>query len=129
MRTPSLSLCSAAAAGALFIFAALIKPPPKPLRDRLARVSEEEATVDNEIYDAADFGWDQPEHPLLMVNAARCPYFISKIRKHLGAGPHRLLDVGCGGGFVTIPMAEEGLNVTGELSWRTAGTGMTIQLC
>ncbi|KDN52213.1 S-adenosyl-L-methionine-dependent methyltransferase [Tilletiaria anomala UBC 951] len=97
----------------LGLVAALIGPTPTRLPDRLAVIPDSAVHIDNHIYDKEDFGWDDAEHPLKLVNGARIPYFVDTLREKLGKGPLKLLDVGCGGGIATIEMAAAGFNVTG----------------
>jgi 2-polyprenyl-6-hydroxyphenyl methylase/3-demethylubiquinone-9 3-methyltransferase len=75
--------------------------------------------VDNAIYERhADTWWreDGPLHGLrTMMNPARVPYIRRTIAAELGLAPRelRLLDVGCGGGFLAEPFAQLGFRVTG----------------
>jgi 2-polyprenyl-3-methyl-5-hydroxy-6-metoxy-1,4-benzoquinol methylase len=50
---------------------------------------------------------------LYALNTARVPFFARTWRSLLGEGASRMLDVGCGGGVATAPMAAEGFAMTG----------------
>ena len=60
-----------------------------------------------------------PMRPLHVVNALRIDYVISQIASHLGRKPEnavsglRILDVGCGGGLLAEPLAQQGAKVVG----------------
>jgi 2-polyprenyl-6-hydroxyphenyl methylase/3-demethylubiquinone-9 3-methyltransferase len=57
---------------------------------------------------------DGPMAPLHRMNPVRLDYIISRIRSHYGnIEGLRILDVGCGGGLVTEPLARLGAIVTG----------------
>jgi 2-polyprenyl-6-hydroxyphenyl methylase/3-demethylubiquinone-9 3-methyltransferase len=70
----------------------------------------------------ADAWWDPKGDfaPLHRMNPARLGFLREAIAAHFGRGPGRrpfegltLIDVGCGGGLVTEPMARLGATVTG----------------
>ena len=71
----------------------------------------------------ADEWWDVKGKfkPLHMFNPIRIEYIISKIKKHFKIQNNKefflknlkILDVGCGGGLVSEPLARLGANVTG----------------
>jgi len=60
-----------------------------------------------------------PMRPLHVVNVLRMNYIISQIASHLGRKPEhavaglRILDVGCGGGLLAEPLAQQGAKVVG----------------
>lgn len=57
---------------------------------------------------------DGPMAPLHRMNPVRLDYLLSRIRLHYGKIEGlRILDVGCGGGLVTEPLARLGAIVTG----------------
>ena len=65
--------------------------------------------------------WDPrgPMRPLHVVNALRLDYVIERIEAHFGLGRGaslaglRILDVGCGGGLLSEPLARRGAQVMG----------------
>lgn len=69
----------------------------------------------------ADSWWDPngPFKPLHMLNPTRLLYIRQKVEKHFGLAPGaqkpfeglRLLDIGCGGGLISEPMARLGATV------------------
>ncbi len=71
----------------------------------------------------ADEWWDVKGKfkPLHMFNPIRIEYILSKISKHYGLNRDKnqflknleILDIGCGGGLISEPMARLGGNVTG----------------
>ena len=60
-----------------------------------------------------------PMRPLHVVNALRLDYVIAQVASHIGRNPAsalyglRVLDVGCGGGLLSEPMARHGAIVVG----------------
>jgi len=60
-----------------------------------------------------------PMRPLHVVNALRLVYLLERIESHFGAGRAaslaglRILDVGCGGGLLSEPLARLGARVVG----------------
>jgi 2-polyprenyl-6-hydroxyphenyl methylase/3-demethylubiquinone-9 3-methyltransferase len=75
--------------------------------------------INNQIYDdLADTWWDENSPFYLlkaMVNPWRVPYFAAVIQKYFpGELSHlQLLDIGCGGGFLTEEYARLGCRVSG----------------
>jgi 2-polyprenyl-6-hydroxyphenyl methylase/3-demethylubiquinone-9 3-methyltransferase len=71
----------------------------------------------------ADAWWDPNGkfRPLHRLNPVRIAYIRDRVTEHFGRDPHaprplehlRLLDVGCGGGLLSEPMARLGGSVTG----------------
>lgn len=65
----------------------------------------------------ADEWWDENGkfRPLHLINPLRIGYIKHQIEKHLGAkfSQYKLLDVGCGGGLISVPMAKIGFDVEG----------------
>jgi 2-polyprenyl-6-hydroxyphenyl methylase/3-demethylubiquinone-9 3-methyltransferase len=68
--------------------------------------------------------WWDPEgkfKPLHMLNPVRLDYIVTRIAAHFGRDRHaarpfeglRLLDIGCGGGLLSEPMARRGAEVVG----------------
>jgi 2-polyprenyl-6-hydroxyphenyl methylase/3-demethylubiquinone-9 3-methyltransferase len=60
-----------------------------------------------------------PMRPLHVVNALRLRYITGRIQSHFGLAPSeslngiRVLDVGCGGGLLSEPLARQGAAVVG----------------
>ena len=70
-------------------------------------------TIDNRYYDSLGNAWWDPAGPmglLLGMNRFRYRYFRSALGDPKGL---RLLDMGCGGGFLAEPFAAEGADVYG----------------
>ena len=65
----------------------------------------------------ADEWWDPsgPLNTLHAINPTRLEYIRSKIEDHFGSFRENIniLDVGCGGGLVTVPLYKIGANITG----------------
>jgi len=66
----------------------------------------------------ADSWWDVngPFKPLHEINPTRLEYICNQIRKHIGkedVSGLKILDIGCGGGIVSVPLARLGAKVTG----------------
>ncbi|MGP3977339.1 bifunctional 2-polyprenyl-6-hydroxyphenol methylase/3-demethylubiquinol 3-O-methyltransferase UbiG [Streptomyces sp. 8N114] len=76
------------------------------------------AAIDNDYYSAIGDSWWDPQGPLRALhdmNPARVDYFDRTVRKLLGddRSALRVLDVGCGGGLMSEPLAALGYRVTG----------------
>jgi 2-polyprenyl-6-hydroxyphenyl methylase/3-demethylubiquinone-9 3-methyltransferase len=73
--------------------------------------------VNNEIYRCYGERWysaeDDPVALLRAEGRSRNPWIVSEIRKRLPGGEVRILDVGCGAGFLSNKLAREGFVVTG----------------
>lgn len=72
--------------------------------------------IDNEFYDTYGERWytayDDPVAILRAENQTLIPWVLDRIRS-LGAPGHNLLDVACGGGFLTNDFARRRFTVTG----------------
>lgn len=72
--------------------------------------------VNNEIYHRLGERWytaqDDPVALLRAEGALRNPWMIGEIEQHHGNGVP-VLDIGCGGGFLTNPLAAAGFQVSG----------------
>jgi 2-polyprenyl-6-hydroxyphenyl methylase/3-demethylubiquinone-9 3-methyltransferase len=103
-------------------------------------MAEKKKQVNNTFYDDLDslwsFGKDHPIALLIAENKVRNPWIIRTIDKEL-AHSAKILDIGCGGGLLTNPLAKHGHNVTGidvscgSLSWakRTDTTETVCYVC
>ena len=73
-------------------------------------------TVNNAIYSELGQRWyeadDDPVALLRAESKLRNPWVAGKLAE-LGPGPHEILDIGCGGGFLTNYLASLGHTVTG----------------
>ncbi len=73
----------------------------------------ERKVINNAFYDDLHEQWyESQDHPIAILRAehkARLPWIISK----LGKSVRNILDVGCGGGFLTNALAQKGYTVTG----------------
>jgi 2-polyprenyl-6-hydroxyphenyl methylase / 3-demethylubiquinone-9 3-methyltransferase len=73
--------------------------------------------VNNAIYDTLDERWydaqDDPVALLRAESATRTPWIESEIEKRFPRRATRVLDVGCGGGFLSNALATSGRAVTG----------------
>jgi 2-polyprenyl-6-hydroxyphenyl methylase / 3-demethylubiquinone-9 3-methyltransferase len=84
--------------------------------------------VDNEIYDRYGERWytayDDPVALLRAENVVKIPWILDRIRE-IGAPGHKVLDVGCGGGFLSNDFAKRHFNVTGvDLSAKSIDTAL-----
>ncbi len=76
---------------------------------------ETETRINNAFYDTLGKEWyERMDHPVALLraeNAIRLPWISQIILKHY---PHaKVLDVGCGAGLLSNPLAKQGLDVTG----------------
>ena len=77
--------------------------------------------IDNEMYSREDFGWwkgDANSTNVLLryfINPIRFAYFAGILKQKSGGGVsgRKLLDVGCGGGYLCEEFAKIGFDVTG----------------
>ncbi|NGX40032.1 MAG: Ubiquinone biosynthesis O-methyltransferase [Chlamydiae bacterium] len=79
--------------------------------------------INNAFYDDLDEQWlTASDHPIALLrseNALRNPWIAKIVQSHFEA-PCDVLDIGCGGGFLTNYLAEEGHKVSGiDLSVRS----------
>ena len=72
--------------------------------------------INNAFYDELDEKWySDTHHPIALLrreNAARNPWILKILRERRGS-QLKVLDVGCGGGFLINALAEQGHIVTG----------------
>ena len=73
--------------------------------------------VDNRFYDRVASQWWDQTGPLYALhptaNPARLEYVLTTLARELGASFHRVLDLGCGGGFISEALAQHGMDVCG----------------
>jgi len=74
-------------------------------------------TVNNAVYAELGARWyDADDDPIALLRAEavlRNPWIASTIERELGTGPRRVLDLGCGAGFLANDLAARGFAVTG----------------
>lgn len=72
--------------------------------------------VNNAFYESLGDAWyEDTTHPIALLraeNATRNPWILERIRSLLGHS-RDILDIGCGAGFLTNALAQEGHRVTG----------------
>lgn len=92
---------------------------PQPFDDRLAKIEESTAQIDNvRPYDAPEkWAKNGSQAGLHLLNPTRVAYFDRTIR-HLLHPPFQVLDIGCGGGLVSNELA--------SLSGYTSITGVDL---
>lgn len=77
---------------------------------------EKNSLINNSFYDELDEMWyESSDHPIALLraeNALRNPWIEKVIETKLGR-PCSILDVGCGGGFLTNYLAQKGHQVSG----------------
>ena len=77
--------------------------------DRRRLLPENQLKIDNKLYDNVDWWNDQGSFRLLrLMNEARVPYFAGRLVRG-----SEILDIGCGGGFVSEPLSLLGFKVHG----------------
>ena len=74
------------------------------------------ARINNAFYDELGERWYEDDgHPVALLRAEtreRLAY-AETVFQTLGSGPARILDLGCGGGLMTIPLARDGRAIKG----------------
>lgn len=69
--------------------------------------------VDNAFYDELGARWfADPGHAIALL-AAEAPVKVDYVRSVVGASRRRILDIGCGAGLVTVPLAADGHEMVG----------------
>jgi 2-polyprenyl-6-hydroxyphenyl methylase / 3-demethylubiquinone-9 3-methyltransferase len=72
--------------------------------------------INNSFYDGLMEKWySASDHPIALLraeNEVRAPWIMEELEKRSGKNA-KILDVGCGAGFLTNPLAKRGFNVTG----------------
>ena len=90
--------------------------PPPQLPSRITRVAPHDTIIDNEFYHH-DQSWHTQEDlaTLHRLNSARIPFFDNTFRQQLDLTPSRkgaFLEIGCGGGIVSVALAKLGYRMT-----------------
>lgn len=100
-------------------------PAAAPLREPISGISTAEArsarsdlaVVNNAFYDNLGERWyeanDDPVALLRAEGRLKNPWVAGRIRSRRGGGPGRILDIGCGAGFLANALAAEGHRVSG----------------
>lgn len=77
----------------------------------------EREMINNDFYDELEEQWYTAEdHPIALLraeNATRTPWVIDQLKKHFPDKSCSILDIGCGGGFLTNALAKEKHSVVG----------------
>lgn len=72
--------------------------------------------INNDFYEELKEGWHgRWDHPIALLraeNKLRAPWVANELHNRFG-GPIKVLDIGCGGGFLTNHLANVGHQVTG----------------
>jgi 2-polyprenyl-6-hydroxyphenyl methylase/3-demethylubiquinone-9 3-methyltransferase len=96
-----------------------LKNPERPV-DRLIKAAGgviKTGRVNNDIYDQLGERWytaqDDPVALLRAESRVRNPWVAGGIRQAFPSGEVKVLDIGCGGGFLSNHLAEAGFTVTG----------------
>jgi 2-polyprenyl-6-hydroxyphenyl methylase/3-demethylubiquinone-9 3-methyltransferase len=75
------------------------------------------AVIDNGLYDGLGERWHEAwDHPVALLraeNALKAPWVAERLRIAMGGRAARVLDIGCGGGFLARALASEGHRVCG----------------
>jgi 2-polyprenyl-6-hydroxyphenyl methylase/3-demethylubiquinone-9 3-methyltransferase len=83
----------------------------------MAAASKDSVSVNNEVYNRLGDRWYSAEDdPIALLRAEsrlRNPWIARELAQLVGEGPARVLDVGCGGGFLSNYLAALGHHVTG----------------
>lgn len=78
---------------------------------------ETKETINNELYEQLGERWyyayDNPVALLRAEAKTKNPWVINKIRSLLSSSTGKVLDIGCGAGFLTNDLAQQGFEVTG----------------
>lgn len=85
-------------------------------KDKLTNASNNLNASEIERFDALAYEWRNPNGAfanVLAFNEIRLKYIRSEILGHFGNKPISILDVGCGAGLLTQPLAEMGHEVVG----------------
>jgi 2-polyprenyl-6-hydroxyphenyl methylase/3-demethylubiquinone-9 3-methyltransferase len=74
-------------------------------------------TVNNDVYRTLGDRWyDADDDPVALLRAQarlHAPWVAGRVRRMFGDGAHRVLDLGCGAGFIANDLARRGLEVIG----------------
>jgi len=101
--------------------------PPQSFSDRLHVISHSDVILNTSVYDDPKFAsswWDEDgwAHIFHKMNPVRADYFDSVISRTLKNDSYRhvnyvanpfLVEIGCGGGLLTLELAKRGYNITG----------------
>ncbi len=71
------------------------------------------AKVNNAFYDHLGSRWLADSSHAIALLVAEAPVKLDYARSVVGSAPQRILDIGCGAGLVTVPLAADGHEVVG----------------
>ena len=71
------------------------------------------AKVDNAFYDELGPRWFADRSHAIALLVAEAPVKIDYVRSVIGSSPQRIVDIGCGAGLVTVPLAADGHDLVG----------------
>jgi len=73
--------------------------------------------INNEFYNELGSGWyDKDQHPIAVLKAEsvqKLSYIRNIFKRENISAPSLILDIGCGAGFITNPLAQEGYHIKG----------------
>ncbi|WP_028108381.1 bifunctional 2-polyprenyl-6-hydroxyphenol methylase/3-demethylubiquinol 3-O-methyltransferase UbiG [Ferrimonas futtsuensis] len=85
-------------------------------KDKLTGTPDNLSSEEVRRFDALAEEWRKPDgafHTVLEFNRVRLHHILNEIQRHFGDKPLSILDVGCGAGILTEPLARAGHQVLG----------------
>ena len=71
------------------------------------------AKVDNAFYDQLGSRWFADRGHAIALLVAEAPVKLDYVRSVIGLSPQRIVDIGCGAGLITVPLAADGHELIG----------------